>query len=113
MRGSGAGRCGWQSGPVRCPRRRRKTLASPPQINSGCERARLSGIAGGLEGCEMGQHHKILIVDDHPITQSGLRLLLAGQDRYEVVGEIGRAHAALQSLMRSSYAVFCLKKTTQ
>src|SRR3546814_1117140 len=25
--------------------------------------------------------------------------------------EIGRAHVELQSLMRSSYAVFCLKKT--
>src|SRR3546814_6546973 len=100
MRGSGAGRCGWRSGPVRCPRRRRKTLASPPQINSGCERARLSGIAGGLEGCEMGQHHKILIVDDHPITQSGLRLLLRSEEHT----------SELQSLMRISYAVFCLKK---
>src|SRR3546814_14034508 len=27
-----------------------------------------------------------------------------------VQGEIGRAHAELQSLMRISYAVFCLKK---
>src|SRR3546814_3639621 len=27
--------------------------------------------------------------------------------------EIGRAHAELQSLMRISYAVFCLKKKTQ
>src|SRR3546814_11439100 len=28
------------------------------------------------------------------------------------VGEIGRAHVELQSLMRISYAVFCLKKKT-
>src|SRR3546814_1663155 len=27
--------------------------------------------------------------------------------------EIGRAHVELQSLMRNSYAVFCLKKKTQ
>src|SRR3546814_8966055 len=27
-------------------------------------------------------------------------------------GQIGRAHAELQSLMRISYAVFCLKKKT-
>src|SRR3546814_10723917 len=27
--------------------------------------------------------------------------------------EIGRAHVELQSLMRISYAVFCLKKTTK
>src|SRR3546814_5700999 len=110
----------------------------------------------------MGQHHKILIVDDHPITQSGLRLLLAVQDRYEVVGALDRGatvgafvrsqpvdlvildlnmpdvrginilaeivgsrdmtviiltgarseeHTSeLQSLMRISYAVFCLNK---
>src|SRR3546814_9777229 len=28
-------------------------------------------------------------------------------------GEIGRAHSELQSLMRISYAVFCLKKKTK
>src|SRR3546814_8908724 len=81
------------------------------------------------EGCGMGQRHKILIVDDHPITQSGLRLLLAGQDRYEVIGALDRGatvsafvrsqpvdlrseeHTSeLQSLMRISYAGFCLKQ---
>src|SRR3546814_2383705 len=31
----------------------------------------------------------------------------------EVLEKIGRAHAELQSLMRNSYAVFCLKKKTQ
>src|SRR3546814_10695087 len=29
------------------------------------------------------------------------------------IGEIGRAHVELQSLMRMSYAVFCLKKKKQ
>src|SRR3546814_19223752 len=48
----------------------------------------------------MGQHHKILIVDDHPITQSGLRLLLAGQDRYEVVGALDRG-ATVGAFVRS------------
>src|SRR3546814_4185506 len=35
---------------------------------------------------------------------------LPGAGRGGVRGEIGRAHSELQSLMRSSYAVFCLKK---
>src|SRR3546814_8055380 len=29
---------------------------------------------------------------------------------FEIAGQIGRAHVELQSLMRISYAVFCLKK---
>src|SRR3546814_9186664 len=32
---------------------------------------------------------------------------------YDREKQIGRAHAALQSLMRISYAVFCFKKHTQ
>jgi len=35
-------------------------------------------------------HHKILIVDDHPITQSGLRLLFAGHERFAIVGALDR-----------------------
>src|SRR3546814_9741885 len=35
---------------------------------------------------------------------------LASIANYFVNAEIGRAHSELQSLMRSSYAVFCLKK---
>src|SRR3546814_9739351 len=31
---------------------------------------------------------------------------------YSELGKIGRAHSELQSLMRISYAVFCLKKKT-
>src|SRR3546814_8630551 len=36
----------------------------------------------------------------------------AGFDCIAPRGYIGRAHAELQSLMRTSYAVFCLTKTT-
>src|SRR3546814_3210231 len=35
-----------------------------------------------------------------------------GWDRVDEKGQIGRAHSELQSLMRISYAVFCLKKKT-
>ncbi len=35
------------------------------------------------------QHH-ILIVDDHPIVQSGLRLLFAGHERFRIVGALDR-----------------------
>src|SRR3546814_19770829 len=42
------------------------------------------------EGCGMGQRPKILIVDDHPLPQSDLRLLLAGQDRSAVIGALDR-----------------------
>ena len=35
-------------------------------------------------------HHRILIVDDHPVTQSGLRLLFAGHERFVVVGGLDR-----------------------
>jgi two-component system nitrate/nitrite response regulator NarL len=38
----------------------------------------------------MSVHHNILIVDDHPITQSGLRLLFAGHERFTVVGALDR-----------------------
>src|SRR3546814_8063195 len=35
---------------------------------------------------------------------------VAAHQRVDIGREIGRAHAELQSLMRISYAVFCLKK---
>lgn len=34
--------------------------------------------------------HNILIVDDHPITQNGLRLLFAAHERFTVVGALDR-----------------------
>src|SRR3546814_6650712 len=45
-----------------------------------------------------------LRVDPPPLDGNDLNPLL--QDP----GQLGRAHAELQSLMRTSYAVFCLKK---
>src|SRR3546814_18395963 len=45
---------------------------------------------------------EILLRDTH----AGVRDL----DQDVVAGQIGRAHVELQSLMRISYAVFCLKK---
>src|SRR3546814_8756931 len=39
----------------------------------------------------------------------GFPTRIRGQRRVQIV-EIGRAHVELQSLMRISYAVFCLKK---
>lgn len=38
----------------------------------------------------MTVRHNILIVDDHPITQSGLRLLFSKHGKYEVVGALDR-----------------------
>ena len=38
----------------------------------------------------MTMKHNILIVDDHPITQSGLKLLFSAHPRYAVVGAIDR-----------------------
>src|SRR3546814_5381979 len=38
---------------------------------------------------------------------------IAGHAAGETFEEIGRAHVELQSLMRNSYAVFCVKKKTK
>src|SRR3546814_2231906 len=52
----------------------------------------------------IGQHIAVCDVDD-PVTHLTQRGIAAAIDR--------RAHAELQSLMRISYAVFCLKKKTK
>ena len=39
---------------------------------------------------------RILIVDDHSMVRSGLRLLLEEQDDFDVVGEAGDVDAALE-----------------
>lgn len=44
--------------------------------------------------------HRILIVDDHPITQSGLRLLFAGHERFAIVGALDRG-ATVGAFVRS------------
>src|SRR3546814_2133802 len=53
---------------------------------------------------------KIIGVIDGITFQTNLLALNAG---VEAAREIGRAHSELQSLMRISYAVFCLKKKKQ
>src|SRR3546814_2498526 len=42
-----------------------------------------------------------------------VRKVIADGQYYDVAEQIGRATSELQSLMRISYAVFCLKKKTQ
>src|SRR3546814_5237388 len=49
----------------------------------------------------------IEIPTDH---EGGIWVRYGPRDRGSTVSEIGRAHVELQSLMRISYAVFCLKK---
>jgi DNA-binding NarL/FixJ family response regulator len=39
---------------------------------------------------------RILLVDDHSMVRSGLRLLLEEQDDFDVVGEAGDVEAALE-----------------
>lgn len=43
---------------------------------------------------------RLLIVDDHPIVLTGLKLLFAGDDRFAVVGEAASAAAACASAER-------------
>lgn len=38
----------------------------------------------------MSTRHKVLIVDDHPLTQNGLRLLFSQHPEFEVVGALDR-----------------------
>lgn len=42
----------------------------------------------------MTTKHSILVVDDHPITQSGLRLLFSRHDKYEIVEALDRGATA-------------------
>src|SRR3546814_10282426 len=65
------------------------------------------GIAGLGEARHAGKEILGEIIEPHPVG--------AGQDLRARLRrhQIGRAHAELQSLMRISYAVFCLKKNTQ
>lgn len=42
----------------------------------------------------MTTKHSILVVDDHPITQSGLRLLFSRYDKYEIVEALDRGATA-------------------
>ena len=41
---------------------------------------------------------RILIVDDHPIVRDGLRSVLSTQRDFDVIGEAGDGHEALQQI---------------
>ncbi len=41
---------------------------------------------------------KLLIVDDHAVVRSGLRMLLDGEDDVEIVGEAGTASEAINAV---------------
>src|SRR3546814_3199166 len=67
--------------------------------------ALLDGADGGLSALRQAARRLDRIAGEHELLADALAAL----DR----AEIGRAHAELQSLMRISYAVFCLKKKKQ
>jgi DNA-binding NarL/FixJ family response regulator len=46
----------------------------------------------------MAKRTTVLIVDDHPLFRSGLRQVIAGDPRFELVGETGDGEAALQMI---------------
>src|SRR3546814_8381535 len=56
------------------------------------------------QGSEKPLTFKVKLSDPNPPT------LLDGDGVIDEATELGRAHSELQSLMRISYAVFCLKK---
>jgi two-component system response regulator NreC len=41
---------------------------------------------------------RLLLVDDHQVVRSGLRMLLANESDVEIVGEVGTARAALEAV---------------
>lgn len=45
---------------------------------------------------DSAQRVRILIVDDHPVVRAGVRQILAGDSRFEVVGEAGTPEEALR-----------------
>lgn len=47
----------------------------------------------------MAQRITVLIVDDHPLFRSGLRQVVAGDPRLEIVGEAGDGQIALQMIL--------------
>jgi len=44
---------------------------------------------------------KLLLVDDHTVVRSGLRMLLEGENDIEIIGEVGTASEALNAISRS------------
>src|SRR4051812_35786351 len=45
--------------------------------------------------------HRVLIVDDHPITRQGLRAVIAQQSDLEVCAEVGSAAEALEAFAKT------------
>src|SRR3546814_3159164 len=71
------------------------TLNRPKALNALCA-ALIEELAAALDDLEAADDVAVII--------------LTGSEKAFCAGEIGRATSELQSLMRISYAVFCLKK---
>lgn len=56
----------------------------------------------------MAHRITVLIVDDHPLFRSGLRQVIAEDDRFELVGETGDGEAAWQLIQEKKPAVAVL-----
>src|SRR3546814_6951799 len=113
----------WPQAPACCTSR--PPNCSPTHTSSACSWAplRLSVLFGGILLSEVAQYHLDHIFPTLCMRFGRLRVALENQRKRVLIGhiekaqradrgvdKIGRAHVELQSLMRLSYAVFCLKK---
>ncbi len=48
----------------------------------------------------MDQKKRILIIDDHPLFREGIKAIIQGDSRYEVIGEAGDASHGLKSVRK-------------
>src|SRR3546814_2442916 len=75
-------------------------------------------LSGQAFACQGGKRHfRQMVLASHQLVAAELYgKFLAAFEQVQLAAarnEIGRAHSELQSLMRISYAVFCLKKKKQ